>query len=436
MRDDAQYDGLIEDDEERGIFRVHRTTMTSPEILSAERERIFAASWLYMGHTSEIPKPGDYVRRNVVGRGLFMARGKDGAIRTFFNTCTHRGATICRQPSGNAKVLQCFYHAWAFDLEGNLVGVPDEASYSDAFDRADMGLQQTARCDEYRGFVFIAFTPDVPALVDYLAGAKEYLDLIIDASPDGIEILKGKNEYTIRANWKLLCENSLDGYHALPTHETYFKYVADLEKDSGKEIEVSATGAASSYLTVGTARDLGNGHAVTEKLAPWGRPLAKWSPLFGDDTKDEIAAIRAAIVERFGEERAVRMCDNSRNLLIFPNLVVNDVMGVTVRTFDPITPGEMRVTAWQTAPVGESPRIRAKRLDSFLTFLGPGGFATPDDMEALESCQTGFEAGGIEWNNISRGMHRQPAPVDELQMRAFWRRWNRLVAQPRVATPA
>ena len=435
MVDERRFDGLIEDDDERGVFRVHRSTMTSPDVLAAERERVFNASWIYVGHTSEIRSAGDFVRRRVAGRPLFMARGRDGEVRTFYNTCTHRGATICRQPSGNAKVLQCFYHAWTFDLEGNLVGCPDEASYGGAFDRAEHGLKPV-RSEEYRGFVFAAFRDDVEPLERYLAGAKEYLDLVIDASEDGVEIVRGSNDYTIRANWKLLAENSLDGYHALPTHETYFKYVADLEKGSGKTIETSATGAASSYLTVGVARDLGNGHAVTEKLAPWGRPLARWSPLFGDETREDIAAARARIVARFGEERARRMCDNSRNLLIFPNLVVNDVMGLTVRTFWPVAPDEMRVTAWELAPVGETPALRSKRLDSFLTFLGPGGFATPDDMEALESCQDGFLCDGVEWNNISRGMLREPRPVDELQMRTFWRRWNRLIAQPLAAATA
>jgi len=435
MRDPGELAGLIEDDEARGVFRVRRSTMTSPAVLAAERRLVFDASWLYVGHESEIGDPGDYVRRTVGGRPLFMARGRDGAVRTFFNTCTHRGATICRQASGNAKVLQCFYHAWTFDLSGNLVGCPDEASYGGTFDRAEHALKTLPRCESYRGFVFGAFRADVEPLDAYLAGAKEYLDLIIDASEQGVEIVPGSNDYTIRANWKLLAENSLDGYHALPTHETYFKYVADLERESGRTIETSATGASSSYLQAGIARDLGNGHAVTEKLAPWGRPLARWSPLFGEETREEIAATRARIAARFGEERAVRMCDNSRNLLIFPNLVVNDVMGVTVRTFWPVAPDEMRVTAWQLAPVGESARMRAKRLDSFLTFLGPGGFATPDDMEALESCQEGFRADGVEWNDISRGMLRDPRPVDELQMRTFWRRWDALIARG-AAVPA
>lgn len=117
------------------------------------------------------------------------------------------------------------------------------------------------------------------------------------------------------------------------------------------------------------------------------------------------------------------MADTNRNMLIYPNLVVNDIMAVTVRTFMPSAPNRMDVTAWEMAPRGELPQLRQRRLDSFLTFLGPAGFATPDDLEALESCQQGFDSGGVEWNDISRGMTRVPEGNDEAQMRVFWRRW-------------
>jgi p-cumate 2,3-dioxygenase alpha subunit len=84
------------------------------------------------------------------------------------------------------------------------------------------------------------------------------------------------------------------------------------------------------------------------------------------------------------------------------------------------------VEAWALAPAEEaegSPALQ-RRLDSFLTFLGPGGFASPDDVEALESCQQGFAAQPrVEWSDISRGMTRVPQPADELQIRTFWRAW-------------
>ena len=407
---------LIIDDRDRGIFKVHRSALTSPEIFELEKERVFDRCWLYLGHESEVAEPGDYRRRGVAGRPVFFAKGSDGQIRAFLNTCPHRGAMICRQDQGSADSFQCFYHAWTFNNQGELVGLPDEDAYGPAFQRSELGLKPPPRVDSYRGFWFISFDLGIEDLVDYLAGAKEYLDLIADQSEVGMKITRGSNKYTMRANWKLLCENSMDGYHAAPTHQTYFDYIASLGTDlSGVDVR---------QRRAGIVRALGNGHAVMENEARNGRPIAHWHSMYGEDSKEEIAQIRAGLVDKYGEPWAFRMCDTSRNLLIYPNLVINDIMAITVRVFWPVAPDHMEVTAWNLGPGEESAQQLARRLDSFLTFLGPGGFATPDDVEALESCQRGFQAKELEWSDISRGMMRNPRNNDEQQMRAMWRQWH------------
>ncbi len=407
---------LIIDDADNGVFQVHRSTMTSPEIYEAERDLIFNRCWLYLGHESEVRRPGDFVRRDVGGRSLIFVRSaKSGEIRAFHNTCTHRGAIVCRTDTGNGKVFQCFYHAWSFDTDGHLVGVPDRQAYGPRFRMEEMGLRPVAQFGSYRGFVFVSFNPDAKPLVEYLAGARQYIDLIVDESESDWEVLHGSNQYSINANWKLLVENSIDGYHAAPTHDTYMKYLSSMG--------INVAGGL-----VGVGRSLGNGHAVLEYKGPWGRPIAKWESQFGEDTRDAIEQTRERLVARYGVERAEVMAENNRNLLIFPNLIINDIQAVTVRTFYPTGPSEMEVSAWHLAPESEMPGGRAIRLESFLSFLGPGGLATPDDVEALESCQKGFGSGGVEWNDISRGMLRDPKSVDEEQMRAFWRQWRETVS--------
>uniref|UniRef100_A0A450WC45 Rieske [2Fe-2S] domain-containing protein n=1 Tax=Candidatus Kentrum sp. LPFa TaxID=2126335 RepID=A0A450WC45_9GAMM len=155
-------DNLIVDDRERGLFRYHRSLMTSPRILEQEREKIFGKCWLYLGHESELPNAGDYQHRSVAGRSLIFIRGNDGQIRAFFNTCTHRGATICRQDRGNEKLLQCPYHAWSFDNQGNLVGIPGREAYSGHFDPGELALRQPAQVDNYRGLYFETFARKDP----------------------------------------------------------------------------------------------------------------------------------------------------------------------------------------------------------------------------------------------------------------------------------
>lgn len=416
---------MVAVDRENLTFRVAREAFVSEAILTREYEAIFDTCWLYVGHDSEFSKPGDFVSRSVARRNLLVTMGTDRTIKAFFNTCPHRGATVCRERSGNAKNFQCFYHGWVFGCDGNLKSQPGKEHYSEGFARSGHGnLVPVPRFDSYAGFHFVSFNADVEPLADYLAGAKEYLDLISGYSESGMAISSGSQEYAIRANWKLLVENSVDGYHAVSTHASYLDYLKN------------TNGGLSSTKLEGVSRDLGNGHAVLEYSAPWGRPIAHWIPLWGEEGKREIEAIRTRLVERHGEERAQRMAQKNRNLLIFPNLVINDIMAITVRTFYPQSPDYMLVNGWSLAPREESDWARKFRLSNFLEFLGPGGFATPDDIEALESCQNGFRNFRLApWSDISKGMGKDvPSYDDELQMRAFWTQWNQRVGERGAAT--
>ena len=152
-------------------------------------------------------------------------------------------------------------------------------------------------------------------------------------------------------------------------------------------------------------------------------------PAWGEDGKREIDEIKRKLTEKFGSERAERIASFNRNLIIFPNLVINDIMAITVRTFYPIQPDYMEVTGYALAPINENEEFRKRRNDNFLEFLGPGGFATPDDNEALELCQEGYlNMKEVRWNDISKGMNRdQPKSNDEEQMRAFWRKYNEIM---------
>jgi len=409
---------MVRADRERGIFRVSRRAFVDGGVMEREYDELFDRCWLYLGHESELAKPGDFLTRTVARRNILFTRDSQGKLHALFNTCSHRGATVCREERGNAKVFQCFYHGWVFGCDGVLKNQPGQERYTDGHRESGVGnLTPVPRFDSHAGFCFVCFDADAPALKDYLAGAKEILELIASHSASGMTIVQGAQQYAIRANWKLLAENSIDGYHAVTTHATYLDYLKNM---AGGLVPVPLSGRSF---------DLGNGHAVLEYKAPWGRPIAQWVPLFGEHGKHEMESIYAKLAERVGEERATRIATHNRNLLVFPNLVINDIMAITVRTFYPVAPGQMMVNGWALAPKEESEWARKYRLYNFLEFLGPGGFATPDDIEALESCQRGFaNAGYASWSDISKGMgSAEPSYDDELQMRVFWTRWNQLV---------
>ena len=152
----------------------------------------------------------------------------------------------------------------------------------------------------------------------------------------------------------------------------------------------------------GVGKDLGNGHATTDNVNFRGRPVARWIPIYGEAAKPELERIRAELVARLGEARAARVADTNRNLIIFPNLVLLDGSSVTIRSFQPLAPDRMRVTRLGARAEGGDAARAPVRLDSFLTFYGPGGFATPDDIEALESVQQGLAAyREVQWSPMT-----------------------------------
>jgi len=406
----------IRESQNKSYFQVNRRVFVDDNILAREERKIFDKCWLYIGHESEIPKPGDFLTRDVGGRELIFARGVDGLARAFFNSCPHRGALVCREKQGNDKMFRCMYHAWSFDLGGKLISRPeDERYHSEGIDGIH-DLVQVSQLEDYRGLYFINYDANAIDLKTYLSGAIEYIDLTIDQSEVGMEIVGGTQEYGFEANWKLLVENSFDGYHGMPTHATYFDYLIA----GGGQLGDNGT-------TVNEARDLGNGHAVIEYGAPWGRPVAKPVAAWGVQGEADTASLRAGLEKRFGKERADRIAYHNFNMLIFPNLVINNIMAITLRTFFPQSANKQHVKAWALAPSDESEVMRERRLYNFLEFLGPGGFATPDDCEALKMCQQGYRnLTYTAWNDISKGLgENEQINTDEEQMRVFWREWDR-----------
>lgn len=410
----------VSDDRASGRFRVNRGVFIDPTVLAEEFERIFARCWLYIGHASEVA-PGAFLTREVAGRNLILSRDRDGQLHCFYNTCTHRGAMVCRERTGSRRVFTCPYHAWSFDLTGKMVGMPGADAFpTDPLSDASLNLPAVERLDEFKGFIFVCFDRDAMSLSDYLAGAKDYLALVADHGPRGMEIVGGAQEYSVAANWKLLLENSADSYHGVPTHSTYFDYLRARDGGAVASLDLALSGGVD---------NLGNGHAAIWSVGalPWGRPYARWVPGFGADAQPEIEELAREIFARLGPERGAAVAHGDRNILIFPNLVVNDIMAVTVRTFYPTRTDFMHVNSWTLAPIGERISSRERRLRNFAEFLGPAGFATPDDVEMLESAQRGYSNyRAVAWNDYSRGTRRAvPIKSDELQMRSFWRMWAR-----------
>lgn len=407
------------DDREKSLFQVHREVFISDEILKQERERIFDTSWVYVGHDSEIPNIHDFQTRDVAGRSVIFNRDRHGAVQVLLNSCLHRGASVCRHDSGNAKIFTCFYHGWAYRNSGELVNVPKNEDYATPPAETYVGLRSPAQVESYRGLWFVNFSADAPDLQTYLGDSKYFIDLAADQSPEGMVILQGTHKYTMKANWKLLIENSIDGYHAKSVHHTYFEMMMDL----GATPPMLGGERINGIAPDGMGTEFPGGH--TSLMYP-GNGL----PLATEAVRETLADLRKQAEDEFGVSYATAMYGLARNSVFFPNLIIIDLnFGLTIRTMHPVSPGETLVTGWQLVPKGVPQEFLEYRIDNALTFWGPAGLATPDDVEALEQAQRGFSSvNEIPWSDISKGMGKPvPAANDELQMRGWWREWNKRI---------
>ena len=178
-------------------------------IAALEHDRIWAQDWLCPGMAAEIPKPGDYITYTIGDDPVFITRGQDGTIRTFSNICRHR-MMVMLQGSGNAGKVVCPYHAWTYDLQGNLRGA-GHMERSDGFDKKDHCLPQI-RTEVWQGWIYITLNQDAAPVADNLAA----LNPLVDQFKLDHYIPVSTQDHLWDTNWKLLTENFMESYH-LPT---------------------------------------------------------------------------------------------------------------------------------------------------------------------------------------------------------------------------
>jgi 3-phenylpropionate/trans-cinnamate dioxygenase alpha subunit len=210
----TEIDGLVS--LEHG--EVDRRIYSDPTIFELEMERIFARSWLFLCHESQIPEPGDFFQ-SVMGRdNVLVVRQKDGSIKAMLNTCAHRGNAVCRAEEGNAKSFLCTYHGWSYGIDGRLNGVPGlNTFYGGQLDKSRHGLAQVAQVANYRGFIFGTHDASAPPLEEFL-GATGRLGLDLIAMRGEMEVVPGIQKFVIECNWKIAVDNLFDWYHPQVTH--------------------------------------------------------------------------------------------------------------------------------------------------------------------------------------------------------------------------
>lgn len=393
---------LLEEDKEKGIYRNKREMFTNPQLFELELKYIFEGNWVFLAHESQIPEKNDYFTTNMGRQPIIIARNKEGELNAFINACSHKGAVLCRFKSGNKSSYTCPFHGWTFNNSGKLLKVkdPKEAGYPSSFNcDGSHDLKKVARFQSYRGFLFGSLNPDVQPLEDFLGEARRIIDMVVDQSPDGLEVLRGSSSYVYEGNWKLTAENGADGYHVTAVH---WNYAATQQQRKLKEAgdDIRAMSAGGWGKKGGGFYSFENGHLLL--WTRWDNPEDR--PLFNQ---------RDRLVAEFGEARADWMIGHSRNLCLYPNLYLMDQFGSQLRIARPISVDRTEVTIYCIAPKGESAEARARRIRQYEDFFNVSGMATPDDLEEFRACQAGYQGRAMEWNDMSRGAEHWIEGPDE-----------------------
>src|SRR5579862_449361 len=189
-----------------------------PGIFELELERVFAPSWSYLAHESEIPRPGDFVTRRMGQDPVIVVRDKDGHLRVLLNVCRHRGRKVCNDDAGSASHFRCGYHGWTYDNVGALTGIPFADAYQGKLDQPSLGLCPAAAVDSYHGLIFATWNSGASSLTGYLGQITWVLDLLFGRT-EGVEVLGPPQRWVTPSNWKLGAGNfASDGTHLFTTH--------------------------------------------------------------------------------------------------------------------------------------------------------------------------------------------------------------------------
>ncbi len=174
----GRYDRLIRHD------KVHGSMYTDPTIFADELNKIWYRSWVFVGHESEVARPGDYVRKKLGLQDVIMTRDRDGQVHLLLNRCSHRGNQVCDDAKGNSSTFRCPFHGWTFRNTGELIGFPFfKGGYGQR--QLDMPMGRVPRMDSYRGFVFGSFAAEGPTLLEHLGAAAGEIDRLCGLSPGG-----------------------------------------------------------------------------------------------------------------------------------------------------------------------------------------------------------------------------------------------------------
>ncbi|NKB35575.1 MAG: Rieske 2Fe-2S domain-containing protein [Gammaproteobacteria bacterium] len=195
-------------------YSLEQAFYCSDEVYQRDMNRLISQRWLLVDHVSRIPNKGDYFLFDIGEESIIIIRQSDEKINAFFNVCRHRGSRICLEHEGNKGLLSCPYHAWTYELDGQL---RPPRLMPDGFDKTQFGLH-ACHIKVTHGLIFVCLSKDTPP--DFDAEFSEFNEMF-DFHGFADAKIAVKRDYPNQCNWKLVVENFIECYHCAPAHAEY-----------------------------------------------------------------------------------------------------------------------------------------------------------------------------------------------------------------------
>ncbi len=397
----------------KGVTQVPFQVYQSAAVLDQEQRLLFEGPvWNYLCLESEIPDVGDW-RTTFVGRmPVVVARTESGDIAAFENRCLHRGALICLDNAGNAKDFTCVYHAWRYDLGGNLKsiafrrGVNGKGGMPDDF-RTEDRVVRKPRVATFSGLVFATFSDATPSVEDFIG--PEVSAALRLAAGRKLQVI-GRFTEVLPNNWKLYAENVRDTYHASLLH-VFFATFRINRLSQGGGVSVSESGACH----------------VSTTLAPTEEADSSYDGMRSVD--DELRLSDPSMLDA-EDEHGDRV--RQQIMSIFPSFAMQRTYNVmAIRQFVPRGVDKTDLNWIYLGYADDAPTLRRRRLKQ-LNLAGPAGFVSMEDGCISNFVERGaaVAADGVSLLEMGgAGTESQDTRATETAIRGFWKTWRAIMRQ-------
>ena len=399
-----------------GNARVPYRMFSDPDIYQAELDRIFLGpTWQYLALTGELPQPGDYLTTFLGETPVIVTRGHDGEIHAMVNRCAHRGNLVCLKRRGHADNLTCVYHAWSYDLEGNLDsvafrrGVAGKGGMPASFRLEEHGLKKL-RVDRFGDLVFGTLSQEAPPLANYignLIGSR--IHRVLHGEPK----ILGTTSQILHNNWKLYFENVRDTYHATLLHSFFTTFrISRLTSEGG--VDIAESGAHHASYTRNKVDRVDQ--ATSDRLYA-GIPSLRENFRLADPSF-------LAMAEEFGDDTTTQI------LSLFPNFVLQQIQNCIALRL--VLPKGSDQTELQWTYIGfedDDPQMTELRLAQ-ANFVGPAGYVSMEDGAVGNFIQRAIPGSEDECSVLEMGGFGHVSEANrttEASVRSFWHAYRPLM---------